>query len=342
MDANEGKKIKLTIQVLIPSAVSSGQAGQGQGGPRVMMRSAIGEDMADAVSKLQTKLPRKIFWGHCKTYIIGEKLAKAGGLHKQIDYLLRHPEPRERAYMFISTGEASNFLEAKPQLELFVGEGLRKISEMHIGTSTTLKDFEQMLTSDAGVALLPLIQTTEKHTDFLIGTAILKNDEMVTQVDTTLTRGLLWLRNKNEVTSVSVSNQNGGIVSIDPIRQKTKLIPSITDGKWSMLVKTEFDGVIVQNGSDIDIMEPTIIKKIESNTEKEIKGLIGKTLTQVQEEMNVDAFGFADAFHRKYPKEWEKVKDGWDKILPQVEVKIDVTMHIRRPGLSTKLAGMKD
>ncbi|YAR62774.1 hypothetical protein ACUIAK_03695 [Bacillus cytotoxicus] len=31
-------------------------------------------------------------------------MLKKGDIHKQIDFLLRHPEPRERAYLFVSDG----------------------------------------------------------------------------------------------------------------------------------------------------------------------------------------------------------------------------------------------
>ena len=40
--------------------------------------SQTGKNIADALSKLQGKLPREIFWGQCKVFIFGEELAKKG------------------------------------------------------------------------------------------------------------------------------------------------------------------------------------------------------------------------------------------------------------------------
>ncbi|WP_026564883.1 Ger(x)C family spore germination protein [Bacillus sp. UNC41MFS5] len=351
IDKEKGKNIRLTLQILIPRAVSSGQqgGGGGGGGPQVLVRSAIGENMADAASKLQTKFPRKIFWGHCKSYIIGEKIAKAGGVHEQIDFLLRHPEPRERAYLYVSVGKAANILELQPPLELYVGDALRKLAEKGIGASITVKDFEQMLTGDTGAALLPLIKklpplTGNKQETIanIIGTAIFKKDKMVGQIDISVTRGLLWLRNEVEVTAVTVKPKKGESISLDPIREKTKLIPTIKNGKWKILAKVKSEGTIVQNGSHLDIMSPIITKRVEKELEKDIKQRLNLSLKQVKKEMNIDAFGFGDAFHRKYPKEWEKVKDHWDKILPQVDVKIAIKTRIRRPGLSTTPAGVPE
>lgn len=351
VDKSKGKNIKLTIQVLIPRAVGGGQQGTGGEGPtaQVLVRSAVGENMADAASKLQVRFPRKIFWGHCKTYIFGENLAKAGGISEQIDFLLRHPEARERSYVYISHGEAAKVLELEPPLESYEGEVLRKLSEMRVGIHITVKDFEQMVTGDAGTALLPLIKKLpsapgkkqEATIAYIAGTAIFKRDKMVGQIDIKITRGLLWLRNEIEVTAVTVELQKGKTMSLDPIEQKTKLLPKIENGKWTITAKIKSEGTIVQNGTHLDIMSTQIIKRVEKSLEKDIKQRMDLSLKQVKKGMNADVFGFAEAFHRKYPKEWSKVKDHWDEILPQVDVKIDIQTRVRRPGLSTTPAGLK-
>lgn len=352
IDQAKNEKIKLTVQILIPRSAGGGQQGQGAGGTnsQVLVRSAVGENMADASSKLQTKFPRKIFWGHCKAYVLGEKLAKAGGIHEQIDFLLRHPEPRESARLFVSHGEAAKIMELNPPLELYIGEVLRKLSEEKIGVSVTVKDFEQMLTSDAEAPVLPLIRKIDTISGdkeiatiaAIIGTAIFKKDKMIGQIDVSVTRGMLWLRNEIDVTAVTINPKKGETVSLDPVRERTKFLPSIENGRWKVLVKIVSEGTIVQNGSQFDMMSSSITKKLEQHLEKDIKKRINLCLTQVKGEMNADPFGFADAFHRKYPKEWEKVKDHWDEVLPQVDVKIALQTRIRRPGLSTTPAGLKE
>jgi spore germination protein KC len=353
IDKEKGKNITLTVQVLIPRA-GGGQMGGGTGTggstAQVLVRSAVGEDMADAASKLQVKFPRKLFWGHCKTYIIGDTLAKKGDINEQLDFLIRHPEPRERAQLFVSSGKAAGILEFKPPLEPYEGETLRKLAEMHTGVNVTVKDFEQMITGDARAAILPLLKKlppekgkkSEETTAYIMGTAIFKRDKMVGYIDIKLTKGLLWLRNEIGVTSVTIHPQKGQSISLDPIQETTKLLPTIKNGKWEMRVKVKSEGAIVQNGSRLDIMNPKVIKGVEKDLEKDIKQRIDQTITQVKKEMNVDAFGFADAFHRKYPKQWNKVKDHWDDVLPQVDVEVDITTRVNRPGLSTTPAGLKE
>ena len=107
--------------------------------------SQTGKNIADALSKLQGKLPREIYWGQCKVFIFGEELAKQG-IQEQMDFLLRHPEPRGRAYMYVSEGNPKDILEIVPNLERYSGELLREISNYRIGMQITIQDVDEMLT----------------------------------------------------------------------------------------------------------------------------------------------------------------------------------------------------
>lgn len=349
IDKDKNGEIKLTVQVLNPKKVSAGQQGSGAGGvSNVLMRSATGKNMADAMANLQAKFTRILFLGHCKAYIFGEAFAKEG-INQQIDFLLRQSQPRERANLFVSDGLAADILKSRATLELFEGERLRKLSALHTGADITVKDFQQMIIGDSEAAILPIIQTvTSKNgkmretVDYITGTAIFKKGKMVGRIDDKVTRGLLWLRNETEVSAISVALKEGEIMSVDPIRVTTKIFPTIKNGKWKILVKVISEASVVQNGTHLDIMSADITKRIEKDLEQVIKQRIVQTLSQVKTEMHIDAFGFADAFHRKYPKEWEKVKDHWDEILPQVDVKMDVQTYVRRPGMSTIPAGLKE
>ena len=115
IDATDDNQIELSLQVFIPKSLSSGGGqgggGGGGGGATTLVRSHKGINMSDAMSKLQSEIPRKIFWGQCKVFIFGEKLAKKG-IQKEIDFILRHPQARERAYLFVSEGKAKSVLES--------------------------------------------------------------------------------------------------------------------------------------------------------------------------------------------------------------------------------------
>ena len=188
IDKSDDNQIELSIQIFIPKSLSSGggQAGGSGGGKMTFTASQTGKNIADALSKLQGKLPREIFWGQCKVFIFGEELAKQG-IQEQMDFLLRHPEPRGRAYVYVSEGKAKDILEIVPNLERYSAEVLREISNYRIGMQITIQDVDEMLTGIAQAAALPYVKIKTQQTSegkpikfaHIDGTAIFHKDQMV-------------------------------------------------------------------------------------------------------------------------------------------------------------------
>jgi spore germination protein KC len=340
---------KVSVQILVPQAAESdGQHGSSTGGATIV-RSALGENVADAISKIQGKTSRKLFWGQCRVYIFGEKVA-IEGLHDEIDFLVRHPEPRNRSFLFVSEGEAGPVLSIQPPLEGFIGKNLKELVDERVGVVISLKDFQQMITGVAGGAILPYINTetfkqveeTENETvDPILGSAIFKRDSMVGKIDQKMTRGVLWIIDELQGTGVTIKPKNEeGSITLDPIREHTEIIPKMENGKWKINIKIKAEGSIVQNSTDLDVMNPKVNKMLQKEMGKAIEKRINQALEQVQKEMKSDVFDFASAFERKYPAKWDEEKDRWDEIFPQVEVGFDLKTYVRRPGLSTVPGGL--
>ncbi|WP_338379104.1 hypothetical protein, partial [Enterococcus faecium] len=141
IDRVEEGKTRISVQLFIPRAITSGETGEEVGATSTFVREAIGENLAQAISILQTNVPRRLFWGQCKIYVFGEELAK-NGIRKESDFLARHSGPRGNSYLYVSEGEAMKILELVPPLERYSAEALRKLSEEELGTSTTLRDVD--------------------------------------------------------------------------------------------------------------------------------------------------------------------------------------------------------
>jgi spore germination protein KC len=143
---------------------------------------------------------------------------------------------------------------------------------------------------------------------------------MVGQIDDSVTRGVLWLRNEIQLAIITVHPKKAkGYVSMNLLHANSKLIPKIEDGKWKITLKTESTIDIIQNTTNLDMSNPVVVKMLEQQVEKQSKNRVKTALDKVQKEMNADIFGFADAFHRAYPEIWKKEKNRWDEIFPQIK-----------------------
>ncbi|WP_349730401.1 Ger(x)C family spore germination protein [Peribacillus frigoritolerans] len=353
IDKKGNNQIELSVQVFIPSSISSGggQGGSSQGGSGVttMVRFAKGSNISDALSKLQSKLPRKIFWGHCKVFVFGEKLAMEG-IQEQLDFLLRHPQPREKANVYVSKGIAKPILESLPPLENYSGEVLRELSDLHIGMLVTLQDLDEMLTGKPQAAVLPVVkilppgkgQTKLQGIPYIVGTAVFKKDKMTGTMTEKETRGLLWLR--DEMESYTVTFQPEGVkgeISLNPVTAQIKKIPQFRNNKWKLLVKVNTEGAVIQNGTNLNLSSPKMLKAAERAYQKDIEDRIYMAFLNTQDK-KADILGVGKDFYRKYPKQFNKVENHWEDIFAEMEVEIDVAAHIRRQGYINKPAGLSE
>ncbi|WP_191991902.1 Ger(x)C family spore germination protein [Bacillus aerolatus] len=344
IDKKGDNQVELSVQVFVPKSLGGG-GGQGGGsegggtGKTTLVISQKGVNVAEALSMVQSELPRKVFWGQCKVFIFGEKAAKEG-IQDHVDFLLRHPQPRERADVFVSEGKAKRLLELQTLLERDVSEAIREQAKLGVGMKVTLQDLGEMLASEAQAAALPYLKiVTEKSEEVSyqfvknFATAVFKNDQMIGQISQRKTRGLLWLKNevKDYTVTVKPKDTKGGI-SLNPISVHLDLIPQIQGEKWKMVVKVQTEGSVIQNGTNLDLNNPKSLKMIEKVYEEDIKKYIESTIGQVQHKLKADIVDFAKEFHRKYPEQWKQAEHRWEEVFPEVKVNIYVDANIQRQG----------
>lgn len=349
IDNYDDKLIEVTIQIFVPRGTGTGgvmenTSSKGVGAQTSFVRSAVGVNIADALSKLQEKLPRKIFWGHTEIIILGEALAR-GGIRDDIDYLMRAPQPRERAYMYVCRGNARQILEMNTRLERNTAEVMREIGKSRIILSVTMADLAQMLANQSGAAAIPLIEmlspetpeNPDKSESFVNASAVFKNDKMVGSIDDSTNRGLLWLRNEIKTAVITVTPEGAsGTVSLRLLKSQTKLKPLIESGKWKMNVWIHTENDALQNTTKLDLVtSPQATKAVEAAMNRDIENRVELALRKLQQNMKADIMDFSGEFHRAYPEEWRQNKQRWDDIFPQVEVTVKSDAKMLRPGLAS-------
>jgi spore germination protein KC len=341
IDILEDGETRISIQLFIPRTITSGQSGEDPSLGSTFVREGTGDNLANAISKLQYNVPRRLFWGQCKIYILGEDLAKAG-IRKEIDYLTRHPGPRGNSLLYVSEGEAKDMLTLIPPLERYSGEALRKLTQEISGVGTTLRDIDIGLMGESESVSIPLIkqliskeQARKSHETIPIidGTAVFNKDKMVGTLSLGETRGLLWLKNDIKRSTISVKPEGeDGKISMTSSVGTVKYKPRIRGDRWIMNLNVHIEGDIVQNETHLNLMDERVLTKLKKEYEEALKIRVEQTAEKLQQDLKTDVINFGRKFHQKYPKEWNKVSGSWDEKFPEVEVKINVTAKVRRPG----------
>lgn len=339
----EDEQVELSLQLVNPSSMASGVGGGGgqQGtGELTTVEKEIGKTTFDARSKLQEKLSRNIFSGHNRVVFISEKMAEKG-IRKHIDFLSRHPKPRLRSYVFVTKGAPADFFKVMPDLESSSAETARELANLEVGMSVHVKDLVQMTSDESENAALPILEIEEEPPNTqglrVSGTAVFKDGKMAGQLDDSLTRGILWLRDEINDAAVTVKPEGTeGYISFNIFDSKTKLIPKVENGNWTMTVNINSVDDAVENETKLNLGNPDTINKLEKQLEDRIEKRIRTALEHVQKDMQADILKFGEVFHRHYPDQWAKVKDNWnEETFPEVTVELNSDVKIKRPGRST-------
>ena len=347
IDLTEDGRIELSVKIYLTSPIGdSGSGGQMSNQPNgdkgtSVIRTVTGINMADAASRLQKMVSRRIFWGQTEVFLFGERLARAD-LEAPMDFLMRHVASRERSHVFICDGTARDVLLLDPPIDRSVADALIAMAERQTGLNITMKELAQMMVGKAKAAVLPIVQINmheekQEAYPFIEGLAVIKEGRMIARMNEQATRGVMWLRNEMKQATVTVTpDDSGGFVSLHLMRSHTRLIPSIENGRWIMTVRITGQDDIVENTSNLDLSEPAHLGKVEREMERFVEERVNLALNAAQKEFNADIFGFAEAFWRKYPKQWKANAGRWDEIFPKVEVRLETDLRIARPGLIGK------
>jgi spore germination protein KC len=346
LDQEDGK-IRLSLQVAVPSKLGPTSGATGGGGENsTFMISDTGATLSEAYRHLQGKLSRRIFFSHSRVLIIGEELAKKGVSHI-LDFYSRFHEPRMNSYIMFTKGKAFEIIKNKPTLESVTAEETRELTKLSVGLSVNIKEFLDMLLTEGLEPVAPQFSSEPLEikggseadkTQAIIGAAVFKDDKLVGWMNDSQTRGILWLRDEMELGVITVNvpeEKGGGHISTNIIRTETEIVPKIKNGEISIAVNTTSEMNVMENASELNLDDSKNIDKLQSEIEKEVKDRIQSVLDKAKDDLGTDIFGFGEAVYKKYPKQWnDKYKKDWNERFTELEVSIHPTVYVRRIGLT--------
>lgn len=337
--AEDPEQVKVTNQIINTSNVSM----QEQGGSSPTEESywnveSEGYTVFDATRKATYKSNRKLYSPHNQVIIISKELAEEGIL-QYLDLFMRDPEPRSNVWILISEGEASEVLEIESKLEEIPGLYISQLIETRYATSqtsaVTLHELLHRLNTKTIAPVTSIAKIDNSKGEPMIelkGTAVFKDDKMVGELDTLETRGLLWVIGevKSGVIVIEAVEKKGHI-SMETFQSDSKIIPKIENNKVCITVEIQEEGKIGEMMVQEDISNPDILDQLNKRKAAAIYDEVMSAIFKAKK-LNTDIFGFGEAVHRKYPKEWETLEGKWDDIFPNLDVEIKVNTNIRGAG----------
>lgn len=357
----EGKEWVMSYQVIVPSVMAIGQGGAGSGGkskPNVHVFTNKGASIREAADMSYMENARRLYFAHTDVLVLGIDAAKEG-IDEVLDLYFRNNDARETVLVTITDGKASDILKKLIPAESLPGTALSEMIRKESAFSSRLPSIKvyqlaQRITSDSAAAGVPEIKFTgnikgemeslddEKRTSapgklVLNRLGVFRGDRFIGWLNRRESFGVSWLTDqvKGSTIAFSSDSKSGKPNSIRITQAKTKVTPEKAGNRFKMRIEVKLSGALLEAGTNQDLMKHENIYKLVQDLAKEVTDIMNIGW-KASKRIGVDLPGFADKIHRKYPKDWKKMKETWTEDFKTVELDVQVKAKILRPGLLKK------
>ncbi|MGW9103753.1 Ger(x)C family spore germination protein, partial [Priestia megaterium] len=231
VDLTESGEYLISAQIIIPSAIGSGESGGQSQETSFFVETGRGENLIDADENLQSKLSRRYNRRQRQTIYVGERLAKHG-IKDSLDILTRESDiPLGGDYFVIKGAQALDVLKVRSPLEAISATASLKMHEQtNIDANNTILNFLITNASQSMSCNLPALKLEkEQNTMQPAGSAVFnKKLKLIGFLNEEETKDKLWIDGNlyNQVVSVSVP-QEKRTINVELSKLKSHIHPII-------------------------------------------------------------------------------------------------------------------
>jgi spore germination protein KC len=355
IDYKDGK-YSVTVQVIDPNSASARKPASGS--TPVIIYNTKADSVFEAVRKMTTISPRKIYFSHVRIIVIGEELARKG-IGESLELITRDPEFRSDFHIVISKEtEAKKVLSVLTPLENYSAQKLfdsLAVSEKAWAPTNAIEFdalISDMLTYGKGPVITGVVskgnvdegskmENVEKTQPIakliFSGLGVMNGDKLVGWLDEVESKGYNYIIGEVQSTVGPIDCPKKGKVIIEVNNVKSSIKGKFVNGKPKIKVDLNYEvnvgEVLCKN---LSLTNPKHIEILEKNTEKRNVEIL-KTSVKKAKKLGVDIFGFGAALYRANPKEWHKIEKEWAKTgFKEVDIEFNSVCKVRRTGTTSE------
>lgn len=336
-EGQQGKKYHLSVEV-----ISVGIKAEAAITANVIETDS--DTLFEGIRDLIAMTTKKLYFGHCKTMVIGEKAAK-NGIAEIIDVTLRNHEVRKELDIVISKGcDAKDILLtegiATPIMAYKIFD-LMNTSVKAVGGAPTTKAYLvfNSIQNEGICTVIPALEIgniQEKKVLELAGVAVFKNDKLSGFLDKRETEHLSFLNNKikrSGLITVQAFENTDLFLSYEVYKSKTKRDLQFNEDVPSVNITVNTSVIIGEVQTEQDFSKPEEVENIKQHLEKSMEEDFTKLIDMAQKKMNCDIFGIGAQIYRDNPEMWEKYKDNWEEIFEKIKINVECKVRITGSGI---------
>ncbi|MGG1516335.1 Ger(x)C family spore germination protein [Paenibacillus oryzisoli] len=346
-----GDNIRVTAQIVNAGEVASSKGGAGYSTP-VSILTATESTISEALRKLSTVAPRRIYTSHLRVLVIGEELAHQG-VENVMDGLSRNREFRTDFQLIIAKGtSAENVLEILMPTEKIPANKIYKTLELSekVWAPTVNMPLDKILADLSNPTKEPVItgiqivgdQETGKtkrnmsrskaYANLMVpGVALFKQDKLVDWLTDEESKGYNYIMGNVKNSVGHMACPQGGKIAVEVVRTKSNIKGEVVRGKPKITVSLYSEENVGEVQCKIDLTKPETILQLEQLAVEKLTNILEATIQKAKKN-KADIFGFGEAIEDVNPGAWKVFRKDWDQYFADLEVSVHVDVQIRRLG----------
>lgn len=322
--------------------IKQGQAGSGEtgseGSNESIVMKATGNSLTACLTEIDRDSSQRLLFHHNQIRLFGIELAEQG-IQKHLDLIMRDQKARLEVPLAIVDGRGEEALTAKlseiPISGLFLGNNFENQATISPQYRVRLIDFVQRLLDDAAAPVIPIIKVTtgedDKQEIKMAGMAVFHGDKMVGSLTNEEAIGYIMSFGDVKKCNIDISEGSNRVgLHIATLDCKREVALRQDGGVRVSLTINSVANVNELHGFE-EMKPPELLKHLEKLAQEEIKDKIMDCFSTAKL-LDADIFEFCTMVHKKYPRQWNKMKDRWNEIFSDIDLQVQVNVRIPETG----------
>lgn len=305
-----------------------------------------GITLFDSVRKVIKSTGKRLYFSHAEIIVLSKEVAEEGVV-PILDWVARDAELRDTLHFLVSKDKsAKEIMEQKPTTSEVLSFQYNDVLSSQKSLSYALEiqswEFTNELSTACVSATLPTIdiaKENDKKIPEIEGTGLFKKDKLIGFLNGEETKAMMFVKDKVKgglLVGKERSKRSEAEVSLEILKNKTKLKPRLSEGKIIMEVSTETDVVLAEIGGELDIMNEKGLEKLKEDFEAKLQADIKNLVKKTQGQYGCDIFGFCKTIKIEMPDLWKQIEPKWENIYKNLAVEVHSKINIKNSAFLNK------
>lgn len=303
-----------------------------------------GDTVFEAIRNLMTLTPKKLYFGHCETLIIGEPLAQYG-IRELLDLPIRNHEMRADMNIVIAKGTTGKrLLETKGITTNIVSykiSSILKTSEKAVGKAAASKDYlvyNGIHTAGFSVTV-PALELYKLESDDgvnLCGAAVFREDKLIGYLDEEQLKDLSLMMGKLKTGLLTTEAPGSPYYNTSFEIHKTHAETKVSCDGSSIAADCRVKLWVNVGETQLreDFLNPAEVDATRRVLETSLCQDLSHLVEAAQQTYRCDIFGIGRKIEQQDPDCWKKHAKNWREDFSKVHFKISCEVIVNGSGVS--------